>query len=502
MASSRTFDGQISSTMPIWPAGIPQARKREMPSCKAFPHFAVLAWLIGGTLGAGAGAADSATPTSGSAQTDPGRPPERSGARFLSFQKPAWLTELSVGVRQSYDNNVFLSGASSPYLPRLYTLPVDSAPALKGVGSWVTTVSPRISVNVAPLLATESLQVLSLGYAPDFANYYEAPSEDYNAHRFPAAIKAQAGAFALALENNVAYVDGNTVAPTYPGGFYSAIGIAAPRQRREQIQDRLNVTLRYDGDWWFIRPAASLLYYDMKTELMNVLGYQNYCDRYDVNGGADLGWKIAPKMAATLGYRYGYQGQQQFSFSPYSSPSDYQRLLVGFEGTPWNWLEVRIVGGPDFRVYEGDTLAHITPVSDKTPVKYYGDAMLAAKLSPKDTLIFKAKQFQWLSSLGKVPYYDSIYDLSYHRVLTTHLGAELGFRAWDADYNSGNLPACRRNDWQYTCLAGLTYTFSTHFSANLAYSLDLGRNAQADVINPQGREYNQNLVSLGVMLSL
>jgi hypothetical protein len=39
-------------------------------------------------------------------------------------------------------------------------------------------------------------------------------------------------------------------------------------------------------------------------------------------------------------------------------------------------------------------------------------------------------------------------------------------------------------------------------SANLAYELDLGRNGQDDIANPQAREYNWNLVSLNVLLKL
>jgi hypothetical protein len=422
-----------------------------------------------------------------------------SDAISSGWTKPAWLTDLSVGVKEGYDDNVFMSGAEAKYLPATFTVPPGSVAAWKGVSSWVTTVSPKLGVNFAPLLGTENLQTLSLVYAPDFANYSDASSENNYAHRFGTAIKGRAGAFSFNLENNLTYIDGDTVAPTYPGAMLSAIGIAYPRERREQIQDRSAVSLRYDGDWWFIRPAASLLYYDMMTELIDVTGYQNYCDRYDVNGGADFGYKISPQIAVTLGYRYGHQYQEQFSFTPYSSPSDYQRLLVGFEGTPWKWLDVRAQVGPDFRSYPGDTLTHITPVNDKTPVKYYGEAMATAKFTTKDSLILKYKQFQWVSSLGKVPYYDSIVDLAYRRALTSRWTVDLGGRAWDADYNSGNLPTCQRNDWQYSLLVGTTYTFSQHLSANLAYSLDLGRNGQDNIANPQTREYDRNLVSGSVV---
>ena len=56
----------------------------------------------------------------------------------------------------------------------------------------------------------------------------------------------------------------------------------------------------------------------MNTYLFNTshapyLGYQDYVDRYDVNVGGDLGFKVSPNWALTLGYRDGYQFQQQYS---------------------------------------------------------------------------------------------------------------------------------------------------------------------------------------------
>jgi len=418
-----------------------------------------------------------------------------------SWQKPAWLTDFSAGVKEGYDNNVFLSGVDSKYLPPAYTVPPGSVAALKDRWSWVTTVSPKIGVNFAPLLGDQKrLQTLSLAYAPDFVIYHDQTSENYDAHRFAAAMKGRAGALSFSLEDTLAYIDGSKMGPTYPGGFVSAYNTAVPRERREQLQDRAAVVFQYDWDKWFVRPTASLLYYDLRTEQLNLNGYQNYEDRYDVNGGADGGYKITPKLAVTLGYRYGHQYQQQFSFSPYSSSSDYQRVLLGIEGKPLKWLDLKIQGGPDFRDYAPDTATHITPVNNQNLITYYGEATLAATITPKDTLTFKYKQWQWVSSTGKVPYFDSTYDLSYHRKVTDKLGLDLGGRLLTADYNSGNLPACKRDDWQYTVSAALGYAFNPHASVNLTYVLNLGRNAQDNITNPQTREYNQQVVSLALLL--
>ncbi len=85
-------------------------------------------------------------------------------------------------------------------------------------------------------------------------------------------------------ENVFTYIDGSATGPTYPGGQYSAFGIGAPRERRAQFQDRGAISLRCDFGPFFIRPTASLLYYDLQTALVNTPGYLNFPDRYDVNG--------------------------------------------------------------------------------------------------------------------------------------------------------------------------------------------------------------------------
>ena len=420
----------------------------------------------------------------------------------VDFEKPLWLTDASVGIRESYDNNVFLSGVDQKYLPPNYVVPAGSVAALKNRWSWVSTVSPRLGVNFAPLDKSPSaLKTLSLSYTPDFSFYHNEPSENFEAHRFNAIARTKQDALSVNLENSFAYIHGSDFGPTYPGGYVTAYNVGAPRERRKQIQDRAVVSFQYDCEKWFIRPTASLLYYNLMTEQINVTGYQNYVDRYDVNGGSDFGYKFRPQMAATLGYRYGHQFQQQLSFSPYSSPSDYQRVVIGLEGKPWDWLALKIQGGPDFRAYAGNSAEHITPVNNPHLITYYGEASLIATISSKDAVSIKYKGWQWVSSVGRVPYFDSTYAVNYHRQINSKFGLDLGGRLLTADYSSGNLPACKRDDWQYTVSADLGYAVNAHASIHLAYVLDLGRNAQSAIPNPDTRDYDHQLISLGTMLS-
>ena len=423
-----------------------------------------------------------------------------------TLTKPAWLTDFSLGVKESWDDNVFLSGATADHfqhpLPYYFALaPQGSVVALRNESSWVTTVSPKLGINFAPLLGNQTLlQTLSLAYAPDFVIYHDQSSESYNAHRFAAAIKGRAKALTFSADDGFIYIDGNDNGAFYPDGDVSAFATAvALRERREQIQDRANVTLQYDGDNYFLRPTASLLLYDLMTTITNVTGYQNYADRYDVNGGLDAGYRLQPQFAVTLGYRYGHQGQEQFSFNTASSPSDYQRVLLGLEGNPWRWLDVKLLGGPDFRNYPADNASHVSPVNDLHLVTYYGEASVIATVTARDTLTFKYKQWQWVSACGLLPYFDSLYDLSYHRKLTDRLGFDCEGRLMEDNFSVANYPVkSQRDDRQYTLSASLNYAFNSHVAATLGYARDWGRNVQDGVANYSTREFDRNVVSLGL----
>ena len=424
-----------------------------------------------------------------------------------AWQKPAWLTDLALGVKESYDDN--LLGVSGKGLPTK--------------SSWITAISPKVGLNFAPLLGDQkTLQTLSLVYSPDFNYYHGAPSQSFNAHKIGDSIKFKTGDFSFALDNAFLYNDGNHQAPIYAlnqgaaaVGQYDknrnnfAHGMA--RERMAQIQDRANITLQYDWKNIFVRPTASLLYYDLNTDWHNSKnapwkGYQNYVDRSDVNGGVDFGYKLTAKLAATLGYRYGSQYQQQLptaidTDNHYSS-SDYQRVLLGLEGKPWNWLTVKLAGGPDFRDYNS-----MAPVSDSRPATYYGEAVLTATITPKQSITFNYKQWQWVSSTGKVPSFDSSYGLTYHWNATKQLGLDLGGKVQEADYTSGNennptgQNSSLRDDIAYTLSGGLTYAFSPHFSASLTYTYDIGDNGFNNLpanLASAYREFDHQLVSLGL----
>jgi hypothetical protein len=209
------------------------------------------------------------------------------------------------------------------------------------------------------------------------------------------------------------------------------------------------------------------------------LGYQNYVDRSDVNGGADFGYRVMTNLALTTGYRYGSQFQQQFptsisSDSHYSS-STYQQVLFGVEGKPFRWLSAKLAGGPDFRDYNP-----YTPVHNLHPTKYFGEAALTATITTNQSLTFSYKQWNWVSSTGYVPEFDSSYVLNYHWNATRQLGFDLAAKLQEADYTSGydtngTAPSIRA-DRMYTVSPGVSYAFTPHLAASVNYNFDAGNN--------------------------
>jgi hypothetical protein len=128
------------------------------------------------------------------------------GQELLS--KPAWLPQLSLGVSESYDDNIF--GVSGNGMPTQE--------------AWITKISPGIGVDFAPLLGSQGpFQTLLLNYTPDFFLFaiphnkapYDEPSQSYDAHKFGTVLKGTVGDFSFSVDNNFLYNAGNKTAPTY-----------------------------------------------------------------------------------------------------------------------------------------------------------------------------------------------------------------------------------------------------------------------------------------------
>jgi len=391
--------------------------------------------------------------------------------------KPNWLTDLSLTVRESYDDNIL--GVSGKNMPRSF--------------SWVTTLTPKIGIDLAPLFTDKNvLQALSFAYEPGFSMFTDASAENNNAHRIVGKLKAKSDNFSFNIDNTFTYIDGSSIAPIYsgPDSGRSSYAHALPRERRNQYQDRAKLDFQMDFDPFFIRPAGFFQYWDMLTVQRNVSGYQNWVDRYEANGGLDVGRKISSQIALLLGYRYGRQYQDFVINSKYSSTNDYHRTFIGLEGKFFGWLTLSVYGGPDFRSYD-DT----APVNDHSQVNFYGETALTAQLSKQDAVTFRYKGNRWMSSTGQVPTFDTNLDLGYRHKFDMPLIWNLGCQIKNADYTVGNLTTgsgtSLRNDWLYAFSTGLSYEFNSHIGVNVNVLANLGRNEQSGVSNFAYREFDE-----------
>lgn len=345
-------------------------------------------------------------------------------------------------------------------------------------------------------------------------------------HRFNDLFKGKLGNFSYSLDNAFLYVDGNKLAETYALNQLSGAAAnqgdkyrnnfthAVPRERRNQYQDRYTAQGRWDlaNGLLFLRPYSNLTYYNLNTYLFNTskapyLGYQDYIDRWDINGGADVGVNVASNFALTVGYRDGYQHQDPFALAINSdqhySSNHYQRVLFGFEGQVTKWLSVKFDGGPDFRDFNPNA-----PIIHDRTTRYYGEGSATATLSKNQSLNFTYKQWIFVSSTGLVPYDDISYALTYHLNVTPRLGLDLGARYLEANYTlgddvAGSAPSLR-DDIEYEGSVGFNYLIVPHLTANVTYVYDKGANGLATLpanLDPAYRDFEHGVVAFSLKYS-
>src|ERR1700679_1613238 len=193
------------------------------------PHFPTLIALLTATaalMSTATGRADNATTTSASAPpsafapalTTPTRSTplsasqtsatpvvgvetDTSSAGFTGWTKPAWLGDLSFGVKESYDDNLLrVSGKG---------LPTEA--------SWVTVASLKLGLDLSSFVAADpgTIQSFSIIYQPDRAYYSQAPSADFTAHRVNTILNGKSGNLKFSFDDAFLYNDGNELAPTY-----------------------------------------------------------------------------------------------------------------------------------------------------------------------------------------------------------------------------------------------------------------------------------------------
>ncbi|MDX2188118.1 MAG: outer membrane beta-barrel protein [Opitutaceae bacterium] len=314
-----------------------------------------------------------------------------------------------------------------------------------------------------------------------------AGSEDHTVHKVSLSAKGAQGAWKLAAEGSTAYVDGSRESPRFV--TYSSYGMAVPRERRNQWQHAAKASARLDSGKWAIRAVGGFTSFDLLTHHRNPTGpwtgYLNYIDRYDLNGGVDVGLKAGERVY-WLGMRAGEQYQQNLPWATTHASNTYFRVLLGAEGKLGKTLTFTVLGGPEFRRYKDGRAA-----IDRTPTTVFVEGN-ANWMPRKGTAVTAAvKQWRWVSSSGRTTYDDLSTSLAVKHQVSKALTGRALLQWQRGDY----VAPANRIDHLYTLSVGLAYEWNQHLSGGVDVVRTRDENA-VDGPAADGREYSRNLVNL------
>jgi hypothetical protein len=391
------------------------------------------------------------------------------GSNCTAAESP-WSFSSSLSVKETHDDNVFLQDKSD----------------LAGKSSMVSSFMPSLSLGFQKTPVFKA----TLSYAPEFSYYHSASSEDNIAHRGAFNFGGKSDNTTWEVNNAIIGIDGDDEGVTFltaQGGDIPAIGGVPLRDRRDATIYRNSAKVTQTLGSWFVRPVITSYVHDFKTRQSSTKGYENYIDRSDINGGLDIGNEVLTKTWLVLGYRYGnqHQGERLGVASPYSS--HYQRILVGVEGTPTDWLKLNMQAGPDIRSFDE---AGIPATFDKDELLWYVDASATLTLGKRDAVTVLVTRYEQPAFASHSMYEDIVYSANWKHQVTDKLAATLGMKCYGGEWQTPVM----RDDWIYTPSAGVAYTFNKHLVVDLAYSHD---EAKSMVPETSGREFTRNLISLG-----
>lgn len=388
----------------------------------------------------------------------------------------------AVGVRATYDSNVYLQDTDpAPGVP-------DALPA--NHASWVTTVLPQIGVAYAPGEAFE----LTTGYNGEYSWYSDASSENHRIHRVPLNLSGRAGETPWKIGNTLTYIDGSRVGATFgrPGDV-PAIGGIPMRNRREAVIYVGNLSVDQAlGRGWTLRPVATAYLHDFHTDQRpnptpGVSVYENYVDRQEYTVGAHLGRGIGRNTKLSLGYVFGRQDQGKLLGVPSPYDNYLNRVLVGLSGTPWKWLQLSLLAGPDFRLFDNDI-----PRFDGNEVVPYVLSTATILPSKRDRIVLFNKRYEQPAFGGPSMYEDVTYKVQWSHQFSPEINATASFQAYQGLWK---LPA-RREDWIFTPGITVTYVWKKKLTVQVAYSYDWTDCALDGVAHSDGRNFSRHLASV------
>jgi len=397
--------------------------------------------------------------------------------------------------KETYDDNVFILNTKPD--PTI-TPPTGVTISEPKKGSLVTTVIPGMSLNYGP----RNEFTATVSYAPEFSWYHSTHSEDYLAHRGAINFSGKLDEVTYEWLNGITQINGSDLGYiTIRPGDCRCVGGIPLRDRRDAAIYRNSLRITIPANNWFFRPVLNAYVHDFQTEQRPNLTptqyiYDNFVDRWDLGGGLDVGYAAFAKTKLVVGYRYGHQEQGKLLgvVSPYSN--DYQRFLLGIEGTPATWLKLAVLAGPDIRNWDS-----ATPVGfDRNELLIWLDGTVTILPTQVDTVTFRATHYEQPAFTSQSMYEDIKYDLIWRHSFTDKFTASAGFTFYIGNWQ----PPANRDDWILTPSVMTSYMFNAHLKGEIAWSYDSATSqvpTSPKAPYSEGRNFTRNLVSVGLKYS-
>lgn len=351
---------------------------------------------------------------------------------------------------------------------------------LYGVRQGALANQSSMVFGVEPTLTTTYRERLRLQYSARAETYTSAHSEDNIRHNLGLRLNGGEDAWRYSLQSTQTRVQGSGEALIYDSGR-NAYGTVYPRERRNQWQNRSSYSVEWRPAETFVRSRGRLLYYDLDTRTDNTPGYQNYLNRYDLNGGFDVGRElevIGGDLYFAVRHGYTHQGNQGPTESTRSN--HYERYFVGWEG---RLLEERLRG-----VIEAGfgTHRYNNGPADTRLTRPYYRIELSWQVDETNRLRLEASEWQWVSSnvTGQGPG-------NFGRGLSVRfMNYTIG---WDSELDNGwqlrthfhatgsNYDGRTINDWVYTVGGELNIPLGDDWKGQVSLQQNYGRDEKQNL---------------------
>jgi hypothetical protein len=331
-----------------------------------------------------------------------------------------------------------------------------SAALLGDAESLTTSVSAGFALLQGRSGDTRTFKLAYAGERHDFSHW---SSENFTTHRLAFAGQQASGDWKTTWDASSLFIDGSR-STLRSVASANANAVALWRERRRQWQQRLKAQTQTSFEHGIVRGSISWLDYDYRTEV-NAANVP-FANRSDSQAGLDVGWRQSATSLWLAGVRTGRQTQAIVPLPncAFDYSNRYQRLAVGWEGTPSPQLSVALLAGPDFRHYSGQIDPSVFPDRDRTSLWCEGN--FTAKPTSSLTLAGRLARFEWLSSTGKSAYRDSCAELG----LTWNARPGWTARSTAKLHRCDYYPAVR-DDWEAFVTAGLSHSLSRHTTFTL-----------------------------------